>query len=348
MGAAPNSLVIAPQWIGDAVMTEPLLRRLASRGERLTVGALPWVAPVYRLMPQVSEVIEFPFAHGGLQFKARRSLARQIEGRFDTAYVCPNSLKSALLPFLASIPKRVGYLGEARVGLLTHRLKNPPKAKRPSMVGFYSALSGDIDIANDLPRLHMQASDIEAALSFIGLRHGAYHVFVPGAEYGPAKRWPADHFAELALLLQAPVVLLGSAKEMALCNEIASAVNARQPGHCLNLAGQTSLAQAFSAIAAAKDVVSNDSGLMHVAAAFGMRQVAIFGSSSPLHTPPLNSRAVVLWLKKNPDYLPALDCAPCFERDCPLGHTRCLVDIQGGDVLGHLAPRPASAMTPYQ
>jgi len=348
LGAVPNSLIIAPQWIGDAVMTEPLLRRLASRGERLTVGALPWVAPVYRLMPQVAEVIEFPFAHGGLQFKARRSLARQFEGRFDTAYVCPNSLKSALLPFLASIPKRVGYLGEARVGLLTHRLKNPPKAKRPSMVGFYSALSGDIDIANDQPRLHMQASDIEAALNVIGLRRGAYHVFVPGAEYGPAKRWPADHFAELALLLEAPVVLLGSAKELALCNEITSAVNARQPGHCLNLAGQTSLAQALGAIAAAKDVVSNDSGLMHVAAALGIHQLAIFGSSSPLHTPPLNAKATVLWLKNNPDYRPALDCAPCFERDCPLGHTRCLVDIQAGDVLAHLVPQPASAMTPYR
>ncbi|NBY26935.1 MAG: lipopolysaccharide heptosyltransferase II, partial [Betaproteobacteria bacterium] len=112
-------------------MTEPLLRRLHARGERLTVGALPWVAPVYRLMPQVARVIEFPFAHGGLQFKARRSLARELSGRFDAAYICPNSLKSALLPFLASIPKRIGYLGEARIGLLTHRLKNPPKDRRP-------------------------------------------------------------------------------------------------------------------------------------------------------------------------------------------------------------------------
>ena len=134
-GTTSRSLIIAPQWIGDAVMTEPLLRRLQARGERLTVGALPWVAPVYRAMPQVAEVIEFPFAHGGLQFKARRALAKRIEGRFDTAYVCPNSLKSALLPFLASIPRRIGYLGEARVGLLTHRLKNPKN--KPPMVAFY-------------------------------------------------------------------------------------------------------------------------------------------------------------------------------------------------------------------
>ena len=106
-------------------MTEPLLRRLHGRGERLTVGALPWVAPVYRAMPQVAEVIEFPFAHGGIQLRARRQLAQQLDQQFDRAYVCPNSLKSALLPFLAGIPVRIGYLGEARVGLLTHRLKNP-------------------------------------------------------------------------------------------------------------------------------------------------------------------------------------------------------------------------------
>ena len=331
--AATNSLIIAPQWIGDAVMTEPLMRRLSGRGERLTVGALPWVAPVYRAMPQVAEVIEFPFAHGGLQFKARRSLARQLEGRFDTAYVCPNSLKSALLPFLASIPKRVGYLGEARVGLLTHRLKNPPKGRRPPMVAFYSALSGDLDVASDRPQLHLDVPALDQALAAMGLQRGGYYVFAPGAEYGPAKRWPAAHFSELARRLELPVVLLGSAKEFDLCNEIATPVNAEQPGKCLNFAGKTSLIHAFIAIVATKNIVSNDSGLMHVAAAFGVRQIAIFGSSSPLHTPPLNDKATVLWLKSKPGYQPALDCAPCFERTCPLGHTRCLVDIQPADVL---------------
>lgn len=317
-------------------MTEPLMRRLSARGERLTVGALPWVAPVYRAMPQVSEVIEFPFAHGGLQFKARRSLAQQLEGRFDVAYICPNSLKSALLPFLASIPKRVGYLGEARVGLLTHRLKNPPKDQRPPMVAFYSALSGEADLTGDQPQLHLDTPEVDQALATMGLQRGAYYVFAPGAEYGPAKRWPASHFADLARRLDRPIVLLGSGKEFNLCEEIAAPVNAEQPGKCLNLAGKTSLAHAFSAIAATKCVVSNDSGLMHVAAAFGVPQVALFGSSSPLHTPPLNAKATVLWLKNNPAYQPPLDCAPCFERDCPLGHTRCLVDIAAIDVLQNI------------
>jgi heptosyltransferase-2 len=311
-------------------MTEPLLRRLAARGERLTVGALPWVAPVYRAMPQVHAVIEFPFQHGGLQLKARRSIAQQIEGRFQTAYVLPNSLKSALLPLLAGIPKRVGYLGEARVGLLTHRLKNPKN--KPPMVTFYSALSGEGDLEADRPVLQLPPADVDAALQALGLRPGGYGVFAPGAEFGPAKRWPAAHFAAVARELGVPVLLLGSGKEASLCEEISAAA----PGCCTNLAGKTTLLQALAAISAAKHVLSNDSGLMHVAAAFGVPQVAVFGSSSPLHTPPLNDRAHVLWLKNDADYQPALDCAPCFQRECPLGHTRCLNDVTPAQVLQFL------------
>ncbi len=331
-----RSLVIAPQWIGDAVMTEPLLRRLHARGEVLTVGALPWVAPVYRAMPQVAEVIEFPFAHGGLQWQARRQLARTLRGRFDVAYVCPNSLKSALLPWWAGIAKRVGYRGEARLGLLTHRLPNPPKGERPPMVAFYSALSGEAGVAGDRPALQLDAPAVDTALQALGLQRQGYYVFAPGAEYGPAKRWPAQHFAALAQQLPLPVVLLGSGKEAALCAEIAQTVHAARPGHCLDWAGRTSLDQALAAIAGAQAMVSNDSGLMHVAAAFGVPQVALFGSSSPLHTPPLSPKAQVIWLKDDAAYQPPLDCAPCFARECPLGHTRCLVDIQPERVLRFL------------
>jgi heptosyltransferase-2 len=331
-----RSLVIAPQWIGDAVMTEPLLRRLHARGERLTVGALPWVAPVYRAMPQVAEVIEFPFAHGGMQLRARRELAKQLDQQFDRAYVCPNSLKSALLPFLAGIPVRIGYLGEARVGLLTHRLKNPAKGKRPPMVAFYSALSQQPDVSRDRPHLQLDAAELNADLAALGLARMGYHVFAPGAEYGEAKRWPATHYAQCAMQLDLPVVLLGSGKEAALCASIADPVNAVRAGHCISLAGKTSLAQALAVIAATKSMVSNDSGLMHVAAGFGVRQVAVFGSSSPLHTPPLNDLASVIWLKTDPSYQPPLDCSPCFERTCPLGHTRCLNDISAADVLRYL------------
>src|SRR3569832_351685 len=317
-----RSLVIAPQWIGDAVMTEPLMRRLAARGEKLTVGAVPWVAPVYRAMPHVGEVVEFPFQHGGLQLRERRRLAKEAQGRFDTAYVLPNSMKSALLPFLASIPVRVGYLGEARVGLLTHRLKNP-KGK-PPMVAFYSALASEANIDADRPRLHLSKEQIDAALQNAHLVAGGFHVFAPGAEFGSAKRWPAIHYAQLAKSLDLPVVLLGSGKEAPLCEEIAQEAG---EGRCINLAGKTSLLDAFALIASAHAVVSNDSGLMHVAAAFGTPQVALFGSSSPRHTPPLNDHASVIWLRDDAAYQPPLDCSPCFQRECPLGHTRCLYDI---------------------
>jgi heptosyltransferase-2 len=321
-----RSLVVAPQWIGDAVMTEPLLRRLHARGEQLTVGAVPWVAPVYRAMPQVHEVIEFPFQHGGLQWAARRRLGRDLQGRFDTAYVLPNSLKSALLPLLAGIPRRVGYLGEARVGLLTHRLRNPKD--KPPMVAFYSALSGDRQgLEDDRPVLRLDDGDIDAALAAQQLAHGGYLAFAPGAEYGGSKRWPVEHYAALANAVGAPVLLLGSGKDGPVCEAIAAAAP-----NCRNLAGRTSLAQAFALIAAARAVVSNDSGLMHVAAAFGVPQVALFGSSSPRHTPPLNAAARVVWLKDDPAYQPPLDCAPCFARECPLGHHRCLRDVRPEDV----------------
>ena len=333
-------------------MTEPLLRQLHARGERLVVGALPWVAPVYRAMPQVAEVIDFPFAHGGLQWTARRAMARALRGRFDVAYVCPNSLKSALLPWWAGIPRRVGYLGESRYGVLNQRLPNPQPGERPPMVPFYAALAqagypmASSTAMNALsessapsaqtPVLQIAAERQQADLAELQLQAGAYFTFAPGAEYGPAKRWPVAHFATLALQLPLPVVLLGSAKDASVCEEIAQRVQAGAGLPCINLAGRTRLDQALSVIAAAKGMVSNDSGLMHVAAAFSVPQVAMFGSSSPLHTPPLNTRASVLWLKNDPAYEPSLDCAPCFARDCTFGHTRCLQDIAPARVLGEL------------
>jgi heptosyltransferase-2 len=124
-----------------------------------------------------------------------------------------------------------------------------------------------------------------------------------------------------------PVVLLGSAKEAALSEDIAKRINEERPKSARNLAGKTDLSQAMALIASSQAMLSNDSGLMHVAAAMGVPQVAVFGSSSPLHTPPLNDKAVVLWLKNEASYQPPLDCAPCFERNCPLGHLRCLNDL---------------------
>jgi heptosyltransferase-2 len=271
-------------------------------------------------MPQVAEVIELPFAHGRLDWSARRRVARTLRGRFDTAYVLPNSLKAALVPFFARIPRRVGYRGEGRFVLLNERLPDP--AGRPPMVPFYAALAGAGD-APPPPRLQVLDAAIAAAASGAQVHPGGYIAFAPGAEYGPSKCWPAAHYAALARSLHAgrrlPVVLLGSGKEKALAQEIA----AQAPGACRVMAGATSLDEAIALIAGAQGVVSNDSGLMHVAAALGVPQVAVFGSTSPEHTPPLNRRARVLWLK---DEL-QLDCMPCFERTCRYGHYRCLVDV---------------------
>ena len=362
-----NSLVIAPQWIGDAVMTEPLLRHLSERGEKITVFAVPWVAPVYRAMNHITglqAILDVPFQHGGLQWQARRGLAARIKsgewGKFDRAYVLPNSLKSALLPWLANIPERIGYLGEMRYGLLNKRLANPPRHARASMVEHYLQLAsssaannwgrvqvaacGDSSpdpnwLADRTPKLSIHQTVIDPA----GLAAQTYTVIAPGAEYGPAKRWPLQHFAELVAKLNHPVVLLGSAKESSLCEAIRDMALQRfeaSPTQTIhNLAGKTSLAEAIHIIANAKSMVSNDSGLMHVAAAFGIPQVAIFGSSDPRHTPPLNSRAKVLWLKEMDGEFKGLDCSPCFMRECPktgTEHMRCLNAIEPVQIVGAL------------
>ncbi|MDP9044764.1 MAG: lipopolysaccharide heptosyltransferase II [Pseudomonadota bacterium] len=316
-----RTLIIAPQWIGDAVMSEPLLARLAARGEHLSVGALPWVAPVYRAMPQVAQVVELPFAHGRLDWTARRRLAAGWRGRFDRAYVLPHSLKSALLPWLAGIPLRIGYRGEHRWGLLNRRLPNP--GARPPMVAFYSALAGPSASEGARPVLSFGPDLLGTALAAAGVESGRFWVFAPGAEFGPSKRWPPARYAELARVLHdrtgLPVLLLGSAQEAALCEQIA----AQAGGACRVLAGRTALTEAMALIAQARGMVSNDSGLMHVAAAFGVPQAAVFGSTSPQHTPPLNPRARVVWMKAEL----GLDCAPCFERTCRYGHYRCLTGV---------------------
>ena len=316
-----RSFVVAPQWIGDAVMAEPLLAALAARGEALTVAALPWVAPVFRAMPQVSDVVELPFAHGRLDWAARRRAASTLRGRFGAAYVLPNSIKSAIVPWLARVPLRVGYQGEGRVLLLNRRLPNP--AGRPPMVAFYGALAGPDFDASSRPRLHLDEAVIDGVLASSGLTRRGFWVFAPGAEYGLAKRWPAEHYAALAHSLHcaddAPVVLLGSRSEAALCESIA----ATAPGACRVLAGKTSLLDAMALIAASRGLASNDSGLMHVAAAFGLPQVAVFGSTSPEHTRPLNANARVLWLKEELK----LDCMPCFDRTCRFGDYLCLTSV---------------------
>jgi len=309
----PRILVVAPNWIGDALMAQPLLIRLKHAGAALEVLAPEWVAPVARRMPEVDHVIATPFRHGALDLGARWRLARQLKQRgYDQAIVLPNTWKSALVPFLAGIPLRAGYLGELRFGLLNvkHRKTNS------SMPMHYARLAEPpgTEPQQPLPQPHLEVTpdEIAATTRRFGIE-GRYAVFCPGAEYGPAKRWP--YFRELAEKLTMPVVLLGSVKD--------AAAGQNLPGR--NLIGKTSLDEAIRIIAGAALAVSNDSGLMHVAAALGRPQVALFGSSSPEHTPPGSAKARVLWLH--------LECSPCFARECPLGHFRCMKEMSVEQVL---------------
>jgi heptosyltransferase-2 len=305
-------LVVAPNWIGDALMAQPLLSRLKQSGAALEVLAPEWVAPVVRRMPEVDHVIAAPFRHGALQLGERWRLGRSLKRRgYDSAIVLPNSWKSALVPFLAGIPQRIGYVGEARYGLLN----SIHKKTKASMPLHYARLAGEPAAALPKPRLEVTPEEMDGAKRRFGIE-GRYAVLCPGAEYGPAKRWP--YFGELAEKLNMPVVLLGSAKDAE------SARNLRGR----NLVGKTTLDEAICIIAGAALVVSNDSGLMHVAAALGRPQVALFGSSSPEHTPPASSQARVLWLH--------LECSPCFARECPLGHFRCMKEITVEQVLSEI------------
>ena len=334
-----KTLVVAPNWIGDALMAQPLLTLLKrdDASQRIVALAPRWVAPVLDAMPEVDHVIATDLAHGALQWSARRALAKDIAAQgFDRVFILPNSFKSALIPWLARIPERIGYRGEAR-HVLVNRCAEGPDASQ-AMSARYAALAGVVGVEGEtrltlpIPRLVVDTMAIAAVRARFGFAAADELIALcPGAEYGPAKRWPADHFASLAqtLLAQRPdahVLLLGGKGDRAIADEIvARATNTRSSGRLHNLAGTTDLNEAIALIAASTQVVSNDSGLMHVAAALSRPQVAIFGSSDPRHTPPLSPRAKTLWLH--------LDCSPCFERTCPLGHLNCLVGITPQRVL---------------
>ncbi len=335
-----KALIVAPSWIGDTIMAQPLFARLHAKHPGLQLDALAphWVAPVLQRMGEIAEVVNSPFAHGQLSLKARWRLARQLAARsYDAVYVLPNSLKSALVPFMAGIPQRVGFTGESRFGLVNVR-HNLDKSALPLMVERFAQLAEAPGAALpkpiSYPKIRSTAADQEKTLFELKLERPARIVaFCPGAEYGPAKRWPAAHFAALAKMLAAQgyaIWLFGSPKDHAVAEEIAQLA----PGLCRNLCGATSLGQAVDLLAMTDLVVCNDSGLMHVAAALGRPIVALYGSSSPGFTPPLSDQADILSLK--------LDCSPCFKRECPLGHLDCLNKLSPEQVYSACLKRSAS------
>jgi heptosyltransferase-2 len=336
-------LIIAPNWIGDAVTTQPLLANLKTLypDSKIDVLASNWVAPIYRACSEVHEVIEAKFEHRKLQWNLRKQLAKEIASKnYQACFVLPNSFKSALIPWLANIPFRIGYRGEFRFGLINLALDNPSKINRPPMVEHYLALSellkdGEpLQLTQLAPKLNISNSakqSVENKLQSANVSGDSIYVMCPGAEYGPTKRWPTEHFAALAqkLISENPntqIVLLGSKSDHILGQEITS--QTKQNNHVHNWCGNTSLDEAIALIGMSKAVISNDSGLMHIAAALKTPQVAIFGSSDPAHTPPLSDRAQVIWLN--------MPCSPCHKRECPLGHLRCLKDILPEQVLATL------------
>jgi len=324
-------LVIAPSWVGDCMLMQPMLARLKQRhpDAQIDLFAPPWTAALLRQIPEVHEVIINPFPHRALKLVTRYRLGHQLRAaHYDQAIVLPNSLKSALVPFFAGIPLRTGFVGEMRYGLLNDSRKLD-KNKLPLMVERFAQLAEAPDDAmqRPLPQPHLliKAEQRVNVLGKLGLTiKQPVAVFCPGAEYGPAKRWPIPYFAELAQHMRGlgyTVWLVGSPRD----REIGEKIVALGNHACHNLCGVTDLADAIALLSCADLVVSNDSGLMHIAAALDRPMLALYGSSSPRFTPPLSAKAQVLKLD--------LKCSPCFKRECPLGHFNCMKQLTPDQVV---------------
>ena len=349
MGERPGAiLVVAPGWVGDVVMCQSLLRVLRERHPRVRIDVLApeWAQPLVSRMPEVDGVLALPFGHGEFRALAQWRLARELRARgYRQAIVTRRSFKSALLPWLAGIPLRTGVLGEYRHLLINDRrhvdgASHPAAAVRLAVLGMEPGAAPALDRI-PWPALRVdpgRAAELEAALGLAG--PGPVVGLAPGAEFGPAKRWPLTHWGTLTARLHARgtrVRIFGAGREHGDAEAIlehaasllgTSTADLRAAGHA-NLCGRTTLGDVVDLMGRCEAVVSNDSGLMHVAAATGTRVVALFGSTSPVNTPPLDRQAVVLWRR--------LACSPCFQRECPLGHLDCLTGIGVDEVIDALA-----------
>jgi heptosyltransferase-2 len=314
------------------VMAQSLYRLLKRRDPETCIHVLApqWSLPLLARMPEVAAGIELPVAHGELALMKRHALGKRLRAEgFDQAIVLPRSLKAALVPFFARIPVRTGFRGELRYGLINDVRPFDASRLDQTVLRFIAlGLERDAPALPDVPepKLTVDREGAQALMARLKLpRDLPVAALMPGAEYGSAKRWPAERYAELASRLRGEgmaVCVLGSAKESPLAEEIRERSGADL---IFNFCGRTSLTEAAELLAAARVAITNDSGLMHVAAAVGTHVVAIYGSSSPRFTPPLTERKTILYR--------ALSCSPCFARECPLGHLNCLYGISVESVL---------------
>ena len=329
-GKAGKYLIVGPSWIGDMVMAQSLFRQLKAShpGNEISVMAPAWTRPLLARMPEVSQSLDSPFRQGEWNWRLRREIGRSLRGEgFSHAIVLPNSFKSALVPFHAGIPRRIGWRGEWRGWLLTDS-RWLDSGKLPQMAQRFVALSlpehGPLPADLPRPRLQVRKSGLEQALARLRLDlRQPVLALCPGAEYGPSKQWPAAGHIELArryLARDWQVWLFGSGNDRASAREIAGGIDRELSSRCRDLSGQTSLAEAIDLLSAAAAVVANDSGLMHIAAALDRPLAAVYGSSSPTFTPPLADRVELL--------ATGIECQPCYQRECPLGHLRCLTGIK--------------------
>ena len=326
MGRDDKLLIVGPAWIGDMVMAQSLYKLLSSRnpGIRIDVIAPPWSKPILDRMPEVNRAIELDVGHGKAAVGTRWMLGRRLQGKgYPQAIVLPRSLKASLVPFFAAVPVRTGYRGEWRFAFINDMRPFDP-VRLDQTIKRFIALGLPPD-AHELPRppqpsLRTDEENLLSVARRLGLALTTEPVaLMPGAEFGLAKRWPADRFGALAARLAGAglqVWILGSAGERELGEEVRAMAD---HDDVVNLCGRTTLADVVDLLGAARIAVTNDSGPMHIAAAVDTHVISLYGSTSPRFTPPLTDRADSLYRD--------LECSPCFRRECPLGHFNCMMEL---------------------
>tara|TARA_B100000579_G_scaffold265616_1_gene219072 strand:+ start:541 stop:1560 length:1020 start_codon:yes stop_codon:yes gene_type:complete len=297
-------LIVGPSWVGDAVMAQTLYKLIkeSNVNSKIEVLSPNWSIPILERMEEVSRSIISPFNHGELRIKSRFDFGRELrEEGYERAIIMTNSLKSSLIPFFAKIPVRTGWLGEMRFGLIND-LRSKDKSNYPLMIEQFAKLSinpiKDLNKSLPYPSLTIDSDNLKEQLIKLEIDSEKPSIAIcPGAEFGPAKRWPSNYYAEVCneyLSRSWNILVFGSNNDEKIGNNIQKGIDKDLSDQFFNLIGKTSLIDVIDLLSHCKKVVTNDSGLMHIAAAVDTPLVAVYGPSSPQFTPPLIDNHVVL------------------------------------------------------